>query len=235
MTSNCKSWSGRSPRNTADNLIALLKESSPPMAAELSNRFDELFESIVYKAPEIALGQAWGRMRHILRDIEPKLSKMESDVLKLNFKGGLLQMHIQEPSKRALDLLSNFTGWTPAFSEVRRTRAVEKARGAWQRDLYLRKMPLDDPNQWDRVIRDEIMKMFNHDEPDLLQKNRFPYNLQNCIHYILWPLNPYRTNEEVTMRLKTLLKEREFVWYVNPKPRMAEVGVHYHVFINKTD
>ena len=94
------------------------------MAAELSNRFDELFESIVYKAPEIALGQAWGRMRHILRDIEPKLSKMESDVLKLNFKGGLLQMHIQEPSKRALDLLSNFTGWTWIMEMTSTRKAV---------------------------------------------------------------------------------------------------------------
>ena len=136
----------------------------------------------------------------------------------------------------ALDALAAETGWTPAFSEVRRSQATESARGAWQRQLFLDKMLDDDsPNleDWPRVIRDAIVEQHRDSRLDCLFKTPFPYQLKHCEHWCYFPA--FRSSTvEITELLKANFKENAFVFYKNPKKSPLNLCcVHYHVFIKK--
>ena len=141
------------------------------------------------------------------------------------------------PSKQELDALAMKTGWTPAFSEVRRSRATERARGAWQRQLFLDKMLDDDsPNleDWPRVIRDAILQQHGMDEKlDCLFKTPFPYQLKHCEHWCYFPA--FRSSTvEITELLKAKFKDKEFVFYKNPKKSpLMNCCLHLHVFVKK--
>ena len=141
------------------------------------------------------------------------------------------------PSRKALDALAAETGWTPAFSEVRRSQATESARGAWQRKLFIDKMMEDDsPNieDWPRVIRDAILSQHGMDEQlDCLFKTPFPYQLERCEHWCFFPAD-YMSDEAITARFKRKFGIREFVWYENPKKNpLMKCCIHYHVFVKK--
>jgi hypothetical protein len=146
-------------------------------------------------------------------------------------------MHITNSSRKALDALAAETAWTPAFSEVRRSRATERARGAWQRQLFLDKMLDDDsPNldEWPRVIRDAILQQHGMDDQlDCLFKTPFPYQLKHCEHWCFFPAD-YMSDEAITARFKCEFGIRELVWYQNPKQNpLMKCSIHFHVFVKK--
>ena len=146
-------------------------------------------------------------------------------------------MHITNPSRKALDALAAETAWTPAFSEVRRSRATERARGAWQRQLFLDKMMEDDsPNleEWSRIVRDAILEQHGMDDRlNCLFKTPFPYQLKHCEHWCFFPAD-YMSDEAITELLKAKFKDKGFVFYKNPKAStMMKFCEIFHVFVKK--
>ena len=147
-------------------------------------------------------------------------------------------MQIQiDCSRTALDTLAAQTGWTPTFSEVRRSEDTEHARGAWQRQLFVDTMLDDDsPNleDWPLVIRDAILEQHGMDSQlDCLFKTPFPYQVKHCEHWCYFPA--FRSSTvEITELLKAKFKGKAFVFYKNPKKsRLMNCCLHLHVFVKK--
>eukprot|EP01080_Neovahlkampfia_damariscottae_P009209 gene9209-1295_t len=68
--------------------------------------------------------------------------------------------------------------------------------------------------------------------------NKFPYQLEEGNHYVMWYSYESETEENITNDISLALTELvgennfEFIWYENPKMSIPEVS-HYQVFWNK--
>ena len=147
-----------------------------------------------------------------------------------------VQSSCVDSSRSGLNALSSATGWTPAFSEVRRSNETEKRRGEWQRNLYLSAMTNEESPpyaQWPFVIRNTIVHEHGSDaHGDCFFATPYPYATKKCQHFLFFPAFDLQT-AEIDQRLTNKLPGQDFVWYCNPKSKLKQCGKHYHVFVKK--
>jgi len=145
----------------------------------------------------------------------------------------MLQAHL-DPTTFSLEESFRKTAWTPRYREVRRSAAIESARGEWQRNLYMTHFFMKDIAGWPSFLHRHVLSEALGERDRALVKNRFPYALQNSEHYVLWTRTHELSREDITNWIRTQLPQKDFVWYKNPKPTMiSSVSEHYHVFVKK--
>ena len=124
-----------------------------------------------------------------------------------------------------LNRYSALTRWIPSYHETRTNSTTSKRRRKWMQHIFSI-MPRD--IDWDTFLHHYLQKLFLKEKTYVLRLNEFPYQVRRCTHYILWCVQVYK-DDEVTNILQTILPNKSFVWYHNPKQLIRLP--HYHVFV----
>ena len=79
------------------------------------------------------------------------------------------------------------------------------------------------------------IKLFDKHTPFLLVKNKFPYYLNNAIHYVLW-INPKYNNlfdDKLINKIVTMrMKDKNHIYFENIENNKSIKTIkHYHIFI----
>jgi len=83
---------------------------------------------------------------------------------------------------------------------------------------------------------EEYIQVANTDplEPYVLIKNRFPYDVIGCKHYLLWIKPGYEVPKYVEHIVNTRFPNQEIIYMENQLQHRSVLSVrHYHIFIRQ--
>ena len=79
------------------------------------------------------------------------------------------------------------------------------------------------------------IKLFDKHTPFVLLKNKFPYYLNNAIHYVLWinpKYNKFYNKDKIEKIIKILFKDYEYKFWQNSISKASlKYITHFHIIV----
>jgi len=140
-----------------------------------------------------------------------------------------------------LDRYNKIYGWIPSSTQIRPNDEIIEEKQKFLEEIQIFYKTEEDYlldiifNQPTDINNDgKIISIPNNKKEHKLLINKFPYQVENSNHYIMWyksrcnELNEENITEDINSSLKELLNDKkyQFVWYENPKMNITSM---YHV------